>query len=208
MKNKIFTPLLLGLITLVASCSTSNDVASNHLIQKRKYTKGYHINSTNQLASKTKKVNNQTEINDVFAANQQNDLTKEEVFVSQDPIINKAIESIVSEVPKSNDLNSKREQKVTENAQEEAANDLTVFDVKEFKRFNPFKKIAAKANNNSSSSDGLFILLVILCFLLPWLAVGIYTNWDLVKTLIALILWFLFWIPGVIYALLVIFDVI
>jgi uncharacterized membrane protein YqaE (UPF0057 family) len=50
------------------------------------------------------------------------------------------------------------------------------------------------------------VLLVLLCFLLPFLAVGLKTNWDLVKVIIALILWPLF-LLAIIYALLIVYDV-
>ncbi|MBI1835801.1 MAG: YqaE/Pmp3 family membrane protein [Flavobacteriia bacterium] len=54
----------------------------------------------------------------------------------------------------------------------------------------------------------MLILLVLLCFLIPPIAVGLKTNWDLTKLLISIILTLLFLVPGVIYALLVVFDVI
>jgi len=62
--------------------------------------------------------------------------------------------------------------------------------------------------NNSHSADLMMILLILLAILLPWLAVGIYTGWDTKLTLISIILWLLFVVPGIIFALLVIFDVI
>jgi len=69
-------------------------------------------------------------------------------------------------------------------------------------------KRISKKENNSKGSDVPMILLVILAFLLPWLAVGLYTNWDTMLTVISVILWLLFWVPGIVFALLVIFDVI
>jgi uncharacterized membrane protein YqaE (UPF0057 family) len=50
------------------------------------------------------------------------------------------------------------------------------------------------------------VLLLILCFLIPFLAVGLATDWDVTKVLICLILSLLFWIPGIIYALLVVLN--
>src|SRR5690606_7330220 len=49
---KIFFTLGLGAVILLSSCNTSQDVASNKLIQKRKYTKGFHLNLN--LANKEK----------------------------------------------------------------------------------------------------------------------------------------------------------
>ena len=47
-------------------------------------------------------------------------------------------------------------------------------------------------------------LLYVLCFFIPWLAVGFATNWD-VKTVVINILWtFLCGIPGIIHAIIVV----
>ena len=63
-----------------------------------------------------------------------------------------------------------------------------------------------KAVKNNSSIDDMEVLLLILCFLIPFLAVGLATDWDVTKVLICLILSLLFWIPGIIYALLVVLN--
>ena len=52
------------------------------------------------------------------------------------------------------------------------------------------------------------ILLVILAIFIPWLSVGIYTGWDVKLTVITALLWILGWLPGVIFGMLVLFDVI
>jgi uncharacterized membrane protein YqaE (UPF0057 family) len=44
---------------------------------------------------------------------------------------------------------------------------------------------------------------ILLAIFLPWLAVGFATNWDVLKTVIGVILWLLFWIPGIIYAFII-----
>jgi hypothetical protein len=43
------------ILVMVSSCKTSNDVASNKLIQKRKYTKGFYVNSHKRDKSKPAK---------------------------------------------------------------------------------------------------------------------------------------------------------
>jgi uncharacterized membrane protein YqaE (UPF0057 family) len=58
------------------------------------------------------------------------------------------------------------------------------------------------AFKESSSEEE--ILLIILCFLLPPLAVGLATNWDTKKTIISIVLSLFFWVPGIIYALIVV----
>ena len=72
-------------------------------------------------------------------------------------------------------------------------------------------KSITKKKTKSSSKGGSsvpFVLLIILAILLPWLAVGLHTGWDLTLTLVSFLLWLLFVVPGIVFALLVIFDVI
>lgn len=45
------------------------------------------------------------------------------------------------------------------------------------------------------------LLYYILAIILPFLAVGLVTDWDITKVLITVLLCFLFWLPGAIYAL-------
>lgn len=63
-------------------------------------------------------------------------------------------------------------------------------------------------DSNGSSDDLMFVLAVVFAILIPPLGVAIYTNIDWIKVLIALLLMILFILPGIIYALLVVFDVI
>ncbi len=78
MKNTLFSVVVL---ILLASCKTSNDVVSNSIFQKRKYTKGYYINS-----SKKYRKNNKT--------NQRN-IIKDKVFIEEE-IQNKEAISIIT----------------------------------------------------------------------------------------------------------------
>lgn len=59
-------------------------------------------------------------------------------------------------------------------------------------------------NSHGKKSDNGLILLYILAFILPILAVGIVTNWDLKLVLISFLLMCLFWIPAVIFAIIVV----
>lgn len=65
---------------------------------------------------------------------------------------------------------------------------------------------ADKAAKASSDSDANTVLLAILAILLPPLAVYLHENAINSKFWISLLLTLLFWIPGVIYALFVIFS--
>lgn len=47
---------VLFIIIMAFSCKSSNDVASNNLIQKRKYMKGYYVNSQKPIKNKQKEI--------------------------------------------------------------------------------------------------------------------------------------------------------
>ncbi len=77
-----------------------------------------------------------------------------------------------------------------------------IYEVK--KQVNLFKKNMREGR----VEDERTILLVILAILLPPLAVYLYENAITTKFWISLILTLLFWVPGVIYALLVVLGVV
>lgn len=70
------------------------------------------------------------------------------------------------------------------------------------------RSIKKQKKSNSGNSSVPMVLLIILAILLPWLAVGLHTGWDTLLTLVSFLLWLLFVVPGIVFALLVIFDVI
>ena len=73
------------------------------------------------------------------------------------------------------------------------------------------KEVASNKTMNSTKSvkkalknDMPTGLLYLLCFLMPWLAVGFATDWD-IKTVVINILWtFLCGIPGIIHAIIIV----
>ena len=79
---KLFS-YFLGIVILF-SCSTSSDVVSNKLFQKRKYQKGWHKNSSPNYASKTKK----SKKNFSFST------TKDPVSSKEDKIADNSIKSV------------------------------------------------------------------------------------------------------------------
>jgi len=209
----IFTKgiIAFAIVALATSCSTSNDVASNRGIQKRKYNKGFFVSKNakglnhQNKDEQTKAIVINEEVVEVLNTqeNVQNEMATEvkSTEVNNVAIIETAVSndnntrSINDNSPKtSNNTSETIDDDVTENG------NVTKKDV---------KKVKSNINSNSTSSgDDMLILLVILAFLIPFVAVGIKTDWDVKKVVIALILSILFWLPGVIYALLVVFDVI
>ncbi|MFT6002055.1 MAG: uncharacterized membrane protein YqaE (UPF0057 family), partial [Flavobacteriales bacterium] len=64
--------------------------------------------------------------------------------------------------------------------------------------------VSAEENLNSNSSSGVEWYFWVLALFIPWLAVGIVTDWD-VKTVVINILWSLLCgIPGIIHAFIIV----
>jgi len=86
-------------------------------------------------------------------------------------------------------------------ASEKTQTKLTVKEkIKVVKAVNKMKKAAKRGD-----ADGIpTVLLFVLAVLLPPLAVGLVTDWDLEQTLISLGLTFLCWLPGIIHAIIVV----
>ncbi|MDA7803185.1 YqaE/Pmp3 family membrane protein [Crocinitomix sp.] len=209
----------------MVSCSTSNEVASNRSIQKRKYTKGYFFDFNKKLR--------EARGTDLVVENIPDDaLPVVDENSDKRPISNETV-SIEQEVEKSEinylntpgqDLSERKTNQTNELAEkdtksidgkvkyssEDGKGEKELTNINEGPIKNSVKQriVTKKIKQNSGSSEVELILLVILALLLPWLAVGLYTGWDITYTLIAVLLWLLFWLPGIIFAFLVIFDVI
>lgn len=172
---------------------------SNNWIQKRKYTKGYFV--ANKAKKKSDKVQHAVKAN-------------ETVQLAHDPIIAEitplpltplktfnSVNSNHSTPSESNEANTKEARKALENQWHNSAfiGDETVNLASEATVFKPLDKA-------KRMDDTEFILIVILCVVLPPLAV--FLMYDIsTEFWISLLLTLLFWVPGVIYALILAFDI-
>ena len=205
--NKYFKALIaFGLILTFSSCSTSNEVASNRLITKRKHNTGYHINWPSQW-KKTKKNLAETDFTSqkeqiaVFDKNSGlTDLNQAFEIESQDEFVTVIEDEVIpfSEEKKNIETGdglpaiSKSHQELTSS---EPINKETIG-----------KTIVNEGSSKEPVDDDMLILLVILCFFLPFVAVGIKTDWDVKKVVINVLLCLLCGIPGIIHALIVVLN--
>lgn len=182
MKNKHLLFLLLISLIGISSCT----------MEKRHYQSGYYIdwknNSKNTAVERTKtdnvdKINSKTIDQSQFSAS-----TNEDIILTS---------SKTSEVAAIKTEKNSNDVKAADKAQTK----LTVKDkVKVVKAVNKMKKAAKR-----SDADGIpTVLLFVLAVLLPPLAVGLVTDWDLEQTLISLGLTILCWLPGIIHAIIVV----
>jgi len=208
----IFTKgmIAVAIVALVSSCSTSNDVASNRGIQKRKYNKGFFVSKNakglnhQNKDEQTKAIVINEEVAEVINTqeNVQNEVATEvkSTEVNNVAIIETAVSndnntrSINDNSPKtSNNTSETIDDDVTENG------NVTKKDVKKQLR-NKNKK-----DKSNSGSEVELIILVILAIFIPPLAVFLYEGittrfWiNLILTILVIT-----WLIAIIHALLIV----
>lgn len=191
MKKIFYLALTISLISL--SCS----------VEKRIYNSGYHVTWKNG-----KHKSNQNDVTAKYEIQKTEIAESEEIVKSNNSIIK---ESSNQSVGLNNGI--KFEKSVSSESKAKSST-ITSFkdgfkkiDLK--KRVNHFskKEIIKKVVQKSSSKkqdDTELILMVILCFLIPPIAVGLATDWDLETVVLNVILTLLCGLPGVIHALIVV----
>ena len=202
---------------LLSSCATGENVVSgNGLFQKRKHNKGWHLKkspSPNEIASKK---TNRKEVefnNKIVVANQKNEQDIADANINyniESTPVNKAINTeLVQAVEAFTKKSSKgKNTKITNNENLVAESSPIELDNQLINNVNmkkDFRKLSVnKGDQNKGSDDTMFLLLLILCFIVPPLAVYLITE-DLMQTLLNVLLMLLFFIPAVIHALIVLF---
>jgi len=220
MKKFTIVNLLIAFAFILGACGTSNNVVNNHLISKRKYTKGFHVNKKSNFKNSDNKQEEEVlafdavpedkkEVNVKTATASHDKKVEANVSKSINVLQEEATNAIDKKQTnsKSTTINqNSASENANERANEKAASKPSKLKLPQRKQLVP----EAKESESSGSgwADGIFILAVICAILIPPLGVGIYTNIDWMKVLICLLLTFLFFLPGMIYALLVVFDVI
>tara|TARA_R110002096_G_scaffold151748_1_gene314473 strand:+ start:425 stop:994 length:570 start_codon:yes stop_codon:yes gene_type:complete len=180
----------IGIILLITSCHTSNNVVSKFSIQKRKYNRGFCVSEIKTFSIKKEKP---SEVILEEKVELINDLTKQftnnkkTLLVDKECNKQKITNKIIS---KSNHKLTIKREKKRENKQ---INEIVSFVNQETRIYEP--------------KEYSFILLIILALLIPFLAVGLKSNWDLVKVIIALVLWPTI-ILAILFALLIVYDII
>lgn len=210
MKNTKFLAVILAAFIL-ASCGTSHDVVDGGLFQKRKYNKGYHISKKSKTVNKKGQSDGEvasassiekvelktasievepitsdqtviTESSEIIAANMESE--KNEVITAQKP---KVQSTFATKAPFKKDRNLDR-----------GGSNL----------INQSTPVSFEKKHNTSDSKETTdntLLLVIIAFFIPFLAVGLYDGIS-GRFWLSLILTLLFWLPGFIYALIVILE--
>jgi uncharacterized membrane protein YqaE (UPF0057 family) len=186
---------LFGLIAgALASCSSVE-------IAKRQHRSGYYVS-----------FGNKTEVNKTEAKVNHNVAQHE---VAQTPIESQEVEAVnnvdASEVAENNVVsNQKNELTPSKSSKQNLFTQNLNEEKVESKKSNFVQKLAKKSivsKLSKPTNDIMLLILVILAIFLPPIAVGLKKNWALIPLLISIILTLLFWLPGIIHALLVVFDI-
>lgn len=196
---------------LIAGCSTSNEVASNKLFQKRKYQKGWHVNASPRFDKNSVHTEEElVEAREVLVETEKEEkvlVASQSINASQNETIEFS-EELVEEMNVSffQKFQSENTENVTKLDLPSTALEIEPIELNEVE-IEPSNQQISPSNTESNSTDDDMLLLLYLCAIfIPFVAVGIATDWELDKVLIAVLLSFLCWIPGVIYAFIIIRD--
>lgn len=191
---KKLTLLGLSAILLMASCS----------IKKRVYMAGYHVewNKSKHLPDRE----NTVKKDKVTLAAQQKNEVVEQVRVENTALDNSLVstvsdQQVLAYEGKANGMSAKHA-----NFQSKKGSALATKLIQK-KVMKAATKAVLKQKSLSSTKGGDdvdLILLYVLCVLIPFVAVGIVTDWDVKQVVINLILSILCWIPGIIHAFIVV----
>lgn len=207
MKNTKVLAVILSAFIL-ASCGTSHDVVEGGLFQKRKYNKGFHISKKGKVST-TSKENDGDVASVVTIENTEDKLTPVSLepistnndVVAQTEMTEVAIqEDVVSEkntVAKKSGLNLGVAAKNGRNMKRSGLNII--------EHRSPVSMDKSDNTSDTQKTTNNTLLLVIIAIFIPFLAVGLYDGLS-TRFWISLVLTLLFWLPGFIYALIVILE--
>ncbi len=188
------------IICLISSCSTSSDLTSSSIIKKRRYLKGYQVDikGTQKADEKAK----------VATAKMEN-VQPNEIVREQSPVLAQASTSneiteadvkspsVFSAPEKSETLGNRTEKAINTIDSERKADKKTKSNLSN-------KKLRSKAVSAvPQAGEANMVLYIILAIILPPLAVGLLYGIG-TEFLISLVLTLLFFLPGVIYALIMV----
>lgn len=208
MKNFTSYLFMLGAAALIlSSCGTSSDLSSSSAIQKRRYTKGYHLNIPGKYKDKLQ----QATASEV-APQQPLLVTTQETPEIETNVVASANEAIDFE-PKASPnftkttmtLENDSPKPVESDAYTKAAKKMEKKIAKKFNAKNTSSTTVAPITKAPPAASGDMILYIILAILIPPLAVGLLYGIT-GKFWISLLLTLLFYIPGMIYSLIVVLQ--
>ncbi len=205
MKVSTKLAILMTLVIFIGSaCKTTNDVISERGIQKRKYRSGFFVESRSKAATPDKLAQDQKSVRLAEAAEVHfEDKSTHAPVQSEDQ--NKGVNDLSlntpTEVQQSQSTHSLTDE--VESNHTATTNPVASKSTRTLQVDHTATTTSIDLNTNEQSDDVALLIYIILALLLPPLAVfllyGISTEFW-----ISVLLTILFWIPGVIYALILV----
>ena len=210
MKKFTIINLFLAFVLILGSCATNNNVVSNRLISKRKYTKGFHINKKSHLKSDNdedvaKNVENEEEntvafeptkkevkrvVKESFASNES---TQEETYAAN-TTSRESSPSMDSPFETSDDRRVVSNEERTENRNESSNNEVKAKQT-EMKKIS---KMQARGSGNTTLLEIILIVLLVCAIIALLNLLGGPFGWIISVVVLAVIIWLLLRLLGVI----------
>lgn len=205
MKKLLLVVLVVGFA--ISSCS----------IEKRLHQKGFNVEWNNNLGSFKK---DKKEKQDVVSSEAAEEIAVVSPKTTKAPSVNNSIAISIDDVAlnESNEAPVFIEDNTTNEVNSQESSVVNNTKIKKVKKAIPAPKASsskevASAKKTMASTKLVkkalkdevpTILLFVLCFFIPFLAVGLATDWDVKAVVINLLLCFLFILPGIIHAIIVV----
>ena len=203
-KIQIISLCLIGLI--IFSCGTSNNVVSKGIFSKRKVNKGYFYNPNRKIKNTSEEVT--AEVRQPFIQYEK----EESISIEKETFTSVEQEQEAVETTENQDQNisvdaieirDESSKKVVNSTLKPIEKSKTILEKKSV--INESKKTVKKFKQNHSAFSLFDLLILILCFVIPFLAVFLSEGTWNTRCWINLILCLLFVLPGIIHALIVCF---
>lgn len=202
MRKSILSFLSFALIVaIISSCSTSSDLTSSSVIKKRRYLKGYQVDIKGSQKADERSKTATAQLEPLKTKDLEHKQTGE---LAQASVSNKITDADLKS-PSVFEAPIQAEKNVIQKD-----NAKTNFNPENQRRKRAKNSYSRKMLKNTlatpmaqSASDADMVLYIILAIILPPLAVGLLYGIG-TEFLISLVLTLLFWIPGVIYALIMV----
>lgn len=220
----ISTFLLTGVLALVmASCSTSQNTVGGGSLQKRKYTKGFYLNKNHSFRSTRGQASETTLAGETVQAGETAIRPEAEKPAVAEQVVAQTVPQEQTSFVTDQNTERNHPQKPDENQKAPAKKKVTPASKqqkptvpvrprreRENEHFIPMKDKKMQyqqQHSGAGSADEMLLLAIIFAILIPPLGVAIYEGIT-TRFWISLLLTILFFIPGMIYSLLVVCGVI
>lgn len=201
---------LLAIALIVGSCARDNSVVSNGRFQKRKHTGGYHLDWNKKYKTEKEEAIDREKI---AVLEEKQKVEEIQIETPTEAIsLNETKSSTIYSDEISNPIESNENSSFNETQTEvlspkanqaEDAVQTPISSKKELKNLLKETKKSMKQQDKNAPLPIESIVYILLCIFIPFVAVGLATDWEVKDVVINLLLCLLCGIPGMIHAFIV-----